>query len=161
MPSLVSPLKHNKTLYSSANVSLNSKYTNTAIDYTLLSPSRMEELGFRYIENLSTFGDPVYYYCKRLDLSDFIEKKQHNNTPSQTDPYYITFNITLPIPYNQDKLEIAIIDEEFCQHYDFQSYLQGDPNFEFAKCVAEQVEKEMSRFSEEGIISGHKYGEYI
>ena len=72
----------------------------------------------------------------------------------------ISFNISVSKADPKD-FRIDILDEDFLQPYDYQSILQNNPNQKFAKFIMENVEKEMLRLKECGIIDGHEYGDYI
>lgn len=127
--------------YNDSNVELNNKGINKNIHYQLLDDAEMLSCGFRKIET-----DTLYwYYCRYLDDDEFP----------------ITFNVILPIPVDNDNLDIMILDEAFGQNYDFQSILQKDPTFEYALYISNEVEIRMKYLESKGILSGHNQGDYI
>lgn len=71
----------------------------------------------------------------------------------------ISFSVT--IPKDGSDIEIDILDEDFGQPYDYQRFLSNNSRNELARLVQIQVEEQMSRLQDLGILSGHKYGEYI
>ena len=124
---------------SDKEVKLNSKHVNASIDYHLLSDEEMVAVGFRLVESDS--GNRWYYY-----------KRLHGDIP---------FNVTLPVPYDQDNLGIDILDEEFLQPYDYQRMIKEDPDFYYANKIFVLVEEQMSYLRNRGILSGHEKGDYI
>lgn len=58
-------------------------------------------------------------------------------------------------------VDIAVIDDDFGQYYDYQRILSGTPNHKFALLIREKVESYMTKLQEAGVLSGHVYGEYI
>lgn len=95
----------------------------------------MRTLGF------TDYGKDNWYYCRNL-----IED--------------ISFSISIP-KKNPDEFRIDVLDDNFCQPYDYQSILGRNKNHEFASIVMEKVEMQMQILSALGIISGHKKGDYI
>lgn len=126
-------------MYDSKGVRLNSKAVNKCITYSLLPREEMEKIGFRFV---TAGGNDEYYYCKTLVKG-------------------ITLNVTLPVEINQDELDIAVLDENFLQPYDFQRILNENPNFGYARKVADIFENEMRRLEKVGILHGHRRGEYV
>lgn len=72
----------------------------------------------------------------------------------------ISFNVTINKKDVED-LYIIVIDDEFGQPYDYQYYLQNNPDFEFAIKIKDEVEYLMEMLQGKGILSGHIKGEYI
>lgn len=133
----------NTNLYDSTGVDLNSKRINKNIRYNLLTDKEMIEAGF--IKNKDN-----WYYCKRLKRDSFEDRDAS-----------ITMNITLPIPVDNDKLDISVLDEAFLQPYDFQTILNKNPKFGYALEIAKLFEEQMKFLNEKGILFGHKKGEYV
>ena len=116
------------------DVVLNSRGTNSKIKAHILSDEEMRKCHF-------TDHRPDYwYYWKKIKGS-------------------ISMNIT--IPKDGSDIEIITLDDDFMQPYDYQAMLRDDPNFKYALQVKKQVEKIMKKMKENGILSGHEYGEYI
>lgn len=115
-------------------IEVNSHGTNKAIKFHILPEKEMRRLHF------TDCCEDCWYYCKDLGLD-------------------ITFNVT--IPKDGSEACIAVLDESFCQPYDYQAILEQTPNHKFALTTKEEVEGCMKELAEAGVISGHKYGEYI
>lgn len=118
-----------------SDVEVNSKGTNKAIKANILSDEEMRSIGFTDRKSSD------YYFCKILDDVD------------------ISFNVT--IPKDGSDIEIATIDEEWGQYYDFQHILRNNSNFEFALNIKKQVEKWMTYLTEKGVIYGWVKEMYI
>jgi len=58
-------------------------------------------------------------------------------------------------------VEIEILDDDFCQHYDYQGILGSNPEHEFALIVHEKVQEIMKRLVDVGLIIGYKENDYI
>lgn len=115
-------------------VEVNEHGTNKTIKFHILPEAEMKRLRF------TDYCEDCWYYCKSLG-SD------------------ITFNVT--IPKDGSEAWIDVLDDNFCQPYDYQAILERDPSFKFALTIKEKVEECMKELAEAGVISGHKYGEYI
>lgn len=108
---------------------------NAKIQFHQLPDNEMKQAGFRMTQDKTKW----YKFC----------------TIAQD----ITFNVSIPI--NGGRGHIDILDECFCQPYDYQSILERNPNHPFANTIFNAVEKQMQKLSSCGIITGHTYGEYI
>lgn len=106
---------------------------NTAIKAHVLSDDTMRSAGFKRIDN-------AWYYLKNLDRD-------------------ISFNVTIDV--DTEKLRIDVLDEMFLQPFDYQAILRHNGDHPIANPIYHQVEHEMARLTELGIISGHVPGEYI
>ena len=82
----------------------------------------------------------------------FPKKKLYRN-------FEISFSVT--IPKNGDDIRIDVLDEDFCQPYDYQRILHDHPDHKAALIVQNEVEKWMDYLQEKGVLSGHIRGEYI
>lgn len=118
-------------------VLVNKYGVNTAIGYRILSDDEMRDVGF------TDFRPDKWYYCARV-----------------SDDGETTFNVTID-KYGADALRIDILDEQFCQPYDYQYILSRDSQNAYAKAVYEAVEAQMDKLQEAGVLSGHVRGEYI
>lgn len=116
---------------------------NIKIKSYLLPEERMREIGF------TDYCCDRWYYSRMIK---FPKEKRYRN-------FEISFNVT--IPKNGDRLRIDVLDEDFCQPYDYQRMLSKDSKFEPALIVKEFVEKQMEYLQQQGVLSGHTYGEYI
>lgn len=123
----------------SDEVIANSHGTNTVIKARILPDYEMRALKF------TDHNPEHWYYCRMVPgLGKGIE---------------ISFNVT--IPKDGSDIEIATLDEDYCQYYDYQYILKRNPNLECALKVRDFVEQEMEYLQKYGVLSGHEYGQYI
>ena len=74
----------------------------------------------------------------------------------------ITLNISFPKEDGQqDELDIAVLDEDFLQPWDYQHLLSKHPDFKPALEIKDKVETIIAELTDAGILSGHETGEYI
>lgn len=125
------------------NIEVNSKGVNTAIKTQILSEEKMREIGF------TDYSNDRWYFCKGIE---FPKEKRYSG-------FDITFNVS--IPKDGSDFSIDVLDEDFLQPYDYQRMLNENPNFEPCLIVKEQVEEWMAYLQDNGVLSGHNYGEYI
>lgn len=117
---------------------LNSKNVNASIIPHILSDNEMRNLGF-------TDVDPdVWYYMKVLYPDDFGG---------------ISFNVS--IPKDGSDISIDVLDEAFCQPFDYQFLRSVSTQSEIADQIFYLVEDEMKYLQDAGVLSGHEYGDYI
>ena len=134
------------------SVEVNSHGTNKLIKYNILSDERMKEIGFckNYYEGTDHEEYcPYWYFSRRIQ---FPKEKRWRSIE-------ITFSVN--IPKDGSDLNIMVIDDDFCQPYDYQYILSKSPEHECANIVKEQVEKWMKYLQDNEVLSGHIYGEYI
>lgn len=117
------------------NIELNSNYVNASIKAHILPDKRMREIGFADLNSDS------WYYFRTISTLD------------------ISFNVT--IPKDGSDIRIDVIDEEWLQPYDYQYILSYKPDFKVALIVRDFVEEQMKFLQDNGVLSGHEYGEYI
>lgn len=129
------------------SVEVNSHCVNKAIKYHILSDERMKEIGFRknYYEGTDHEERSPYWYFSRM--IKFPKEKRWRGLE-------ISFNVH--IPKDGSDLNIMVLDDDFCQPYDCQRI-----NNDCSKIVREEVEKWMKYLQDNGVLSGHVYGEYI
>lgn len=134
------------------SVEVNSNCTNKLIKYNILSDERMKEIGFykNYYEGTDHEEYCSYWYFSRM--IQFPKEKRWKDIE-------ITFSVH--IPKDGSDLDIMVIDDDFCQPYDYQYILSKSPEHECANIVKEQVEKWMKYLQDNEVLSGHTYGEYI
>lgn len=125
------------------NIEVNSKGVNKAIEAHILSDEKMREIGF------TDHAKDRWYFCRILK---FPKKERYRD-------FEISFNVTTP--KDGSDFSIDVLDEDFLQPYDYQRMLNNNPDFEPALIVKEQVEEWMAYLQDNGVLSGHKYGEYI
>lgn len=123
-------------------VKLNKNGVNANIKAHILSDERMKAIGF-------TEHRKGYLYFSRI--LKFNRKKYGC--------FEISFSIT--IPRDGSDIRIDVLDEEFCQPYDYQRILFDNPEHKTALIVKGWVEEQMRLLNEDGVITGHEYGEYI
>lgn len=134
------------------NIEVNSNGTNKAIKATILSDERMKEIGFHknYYEGTDHEQySPYWWFTKPIK---FPKEKRWRGT-------FIDFDVK--ILKDGSDIEIITLDMYFCQLYDYQEILYRNSKNECANIVKEQVEMWMKYLHDEGVLSGHVYGEYI
>lgn len=119
------------------NVPLNSKVQNKNIKANILSDEDMINAGF------TDNNKKNWYYMKTLI---------GGNIP-------ISFNVT--ISKKTSKIQIEILDENWLQHYNYQSILERDPNNKFANEIHKKVQEQMKLLTDKGIITGYKENDFI
>ena len=119
------------------NIELNSNGINKLIKAHILSDNTMKEIGF------SDFSEDTWYFSRRL------------KSPVED----ITFNVS--IPKDGSDIMIDVLDEDYLQPYDYQYFLSKNPRHEISLIVKEQVENLMTYLQDNGVLSGHEYGDYI
>lgn len=117
---------------------LNKNGTNAAITATILPDEQMREIGFTDCVKDS------WFFCVSL----VCEKS-----------FRVTLNVT--IPKNGSDIRIDVLDDAFCQPYDYQYMLSNNPNFEPALKVRNAVEKWMKYLQDRGVLHGHNENDYI
>ena len=126
------------------NVEVNSNGVNKLIKYNILSDEKMKEIGF------TDYSKDNWYFCRMIKFPK--DKKEYRG-------FEISFSVS--IPKDNSNIRIDILDEDFCQPYDYQYMLDKNPKFEPCLIVKEQVEEWMKYLQDNGVLSGHVYGEYI
>lgn len=118
-------------------VRTNKNGNNTKIKVNVLPEEKMREIGF------TDFAKDTWFFFKMVYPK-----------------YEISFSVSVKKD-NADDWRIDVLDEDFCQPYDYQEILRDDPTFEIGLLVRDEVEKYMKILKDAGVISGHEYGEYI
>ena len=123
-------------------VEVNSNCVNVKIKAHILSDKKMREIGF-------TEYNKEWHFRRSIAFP--------------REPRYKGFDISfsVSIPKDGSDIRIDVLDEDFCQPYDYQSMLHKNPTFEPALIVYEQVEELMEYLQSKGVLSGHVKGEYI
>ena len=133
-------------------VELNSNGVNKAIKATILSDEKMKEIGFNKNYHEGTINEKYSSYWYFLRPIEFPKIKKWRG---------IDISFTVHIPKDGSDIDIWILDDDFGQPYDYQRILSRNPKHECANIVKEQVEKWMAYLQDNGVLSGHNYGEYI
>lgn len=116
------------------SIQLNKHGNNAAIQYHILAEDKMKRAGFR-----KTSGG--WYFFKPLDKRSRI-----------------SYNVSITL--NGDG-RIDILDEDFCQPYDYEYILERIPNFSFAQMIKAGAVYYTMLLQQRGILSGYTYGDYI
>lgn len=130
------------------NIETNSHCVNKKIKANILDDKTMREIGF------TDYCKSNWHFCRGIS---FPKTKEYRG-------FEVTFGIT--IPKDGSDIRIDVLDEAFCQPYDYQSMIMRSrekkviPN-KTSIIVFEQVELWMQYLKEKGVIEGHEYGEYI
>lgn len=124
-------------------VEVNSNGVNQLIKATILSDKEMKKIGF------TDYSKDYWYFSMPIIFPN--TKRYHG--------FNISFSIS--IPKDDSDIRIDVLDDNFCQPYDYQYMLNKNPTFEPCLIVKEQVEKWMKYLQDNRVISGHVYGEYI
>ncbi len=124
-------------------VKVNSNGVNAKIKAHILSDEEMKAIGF------TNYYEPTWYFYRSIK---FPQTKRYRG-------FDISFSIS--IPKDGSDIRIDVLDEDFCQPYDYQYMLNKDPKFKPALITFEQVEEYMEYLQSKGVLSGHVKGEYI
>ena len=124
-------------------VKLNSNCVNAKIVAHILPEKEIREIGF------TNCYEPIWYFCRVIK---FPKEKRYRG-------FDISFSVS--IPKDGSDIRIDVLDEDFCQPYDYQKMLENGGKFEPCLIVKEQVEEWMQYLQDKGVLSGHVYGEYI
>lgn len=124
-------------------VKLNSHGVNSKIKAHILSDEEMKAIGF------TNHYEPTWSFCRSIK---FPQTKRYRG-------FDISFVVS--IPKDGSDIRIDVLDEDFCQPYDYQYMLNKDPKFKPALITFEQVEEYMEYLQSKGVLSGHVKGEYI
>ena len=119
---------------------------NAKIKAHIFDDVKMREIGF------TDYAKDRWYFCRGINFKDVKKKRGLNDID-------ISFSVT--IPKDGSDIQIDVLDEWFCQPYDYQYILEKDPGHKIANIVKEQVEYWMEKLQEEGVLKGHVRGEYI
>lgn len=129
---------------------LNSHGVNRSIKAHILSDDEMKRIGFHgsYYEGTDDEMPSTYWY--------FIKA-----IPLKIGKHKFSVCFEVDIPKDGSDIDIAVLDMDFCQPYDYQHILETDPKNTCAITVKQHVEKWMKYLQDNGVLSGHTYGEYI
>lgn len=94
---------------------------------------------------------------RKAGFTDFVKTTWYYSTMLGEE---VSFNVTIE-KNNSLQFAIDILDDDFCQPYDYQYILGRNPTHEFALSIKAKVEKEMLYLMKQGIISNYKIGDYI
>ena len=134
------------------SIEVNSHCVNKLIKFNILPDEQMKEIGFHknYYEGTDHEEYSPYWYFSRTIR--FPNKKRWKD---------VEISFSVHIPKDGSDLNIMVLDEDWCQPYDYQYLLRRNPDNECANIVKEEVEMLMKYLQDNGVLSGHVYGEYI
>lgn len=112
------------------------EHQNALIKANAASDKEMREYGF------TDHREDTWYYC--VMLSEVSE---------------ISFSCT--IDKNTNHVQFDVLDEDWLQPYDYQSILKKDQKHYYALLVHAQVQKQMHKLQELGVIYGYIPNDYI
>lgn len=135
---------YDNSLLNSDDIKVNNHYTNEKIQYSLKSDKEMRDIGF------TDFNKENWFFSRMIQFP-------YN---SKLQSLEISFNVSLKKD-KSDTVNIYVIDDDFCQPYDYQNILTTNPKHKVANIVREQVEFYMEYLTRKNILSGHNKGEYI
>lgn len=124
------------------DIKTNSHGVNAKIKGHILPESQMREIGF------TDYAKDRWYFCRMIQFP----KKKYRGLE-------ISFSVT--IPKDGSDIRIDVLDEDFCQPYDYQHFLSKNPQHKISNIIKEQVEDWMEMLQEKGVLEGHVRGEYI
>lgn len=124
-------------------IEVNSNCVNAKIKAHILSDEEMREIGF------TDYSKTTWFFCRSIK---FPKEERYRG-------FDISFSVL--IPKDGSDIRIDVLDEDFCQPYDYQSMLRKNPTFKPALIVLDQVEEHMKYLKSKGVLSGHIKGEYI
>ena len=116
---------------------------NTKIGFEVLDDDSMRAAGF-------VLRDGVWSFSKTM----LVRK-------SERDRYPLELCLWVRYRIKDGKLRIDMLDDAFCQPYDYQRMLSNGTRNPYAIGAYEAVEAELERLSDLGIITGHVRGEYV
>lgn len=119
------------------DVPLNEKNQNKNIEAVILPDKEMRDLGF------TDWAKDSWYFTDRVG-------------PKEAD---ISFNVS--IKKDTGEIDIDVLDEDFCQPYDYQYGLVMGMRGKFALAVHRDVQKLMKKLMDGGVIKGYVIGDYI
>lgn len=128
--------KQNIPRFSIEGVAYTKHHNNAALSMHPLDDATMRELGFTDLRK------GYWYLCRRVSTDSDITLNAH-------------------IAKDGHDWRIDVLDENFCQPYDYQYLLSVNPTLEYANNVANECEKWYRRLSEWGLLSGWHEGMYV
>lgn len=109
-------------------------YQNENIKAVILSDEEMRRIGF------IDFDKDSWSYCKKIARG-------------------LTFNVR--IVKKSKKINIAVIEEDWQQPYDYQELIRSGSRNEYVLKVHKIVQEHMAHLIKKGVITGYTMGDYI
>lgn len=116
------------------DVPLTKRKQNAMIQANILDDKEMHEIGF------TDYSKDSWYYCRDIGLD-------------------ISFNVS--INKKTSEIKIDVLDEWFLQPFDYQAQIQDGRNDDFINNINKQVQGQMRRLMDAGVITGYRMGDYI
>lgn len=102
----------------------------------------------------------------KLHVLDEQKMRQIGFTDYANERWYLSRkladDVTLNVTISKDKSSgsVEVLDEEFCQWYDFEYILNNDPNHRFANEVKQNFTNNMIWLTQEGIVENWNEGDW-
>lgn len=128
--------KRNVPRFSIEGVAYTKHHNNAALDMRPLAEETMRRLGF------TDHRKGHWYYCRSVSSDN---------------------DITLNVDIAKDGSDwrIDVLDERFCQPYDYQYLLSVNPTLDYPNKVADECEKWYRKLSDRGLLYGWHEGMYV
>ena len=117
------------------NVPRNSRGQNANIKGHIVDDKTMKEHGF--------------HYDTKYEQWDYVQE------------LYDEITLYIHIDDYDETITIQVIDENFCQHYDYQNYLGNKPDARVPIIVHRQVQSKMKELMKAGIVTGYTLEDYV
>jgi len=129
-------VKQNIPRFSIEGVTYTKHHNNAALSMRPLDDMTMRELGF------TDHREGYWYLCRSVS-------RDHDMT------------MNVDIAKDGSDWQIDVLDERFCQPYDYQYLLSVNPTLDYANNVADECEKWFRKLSDWGLLSGWHEGMYV
>ena len=116
------------------DIPLTKRKQNAMIQANVLDDKKMREIGF------TDYSKDSWYYCIGLGSK-------------------ISFNVS--INKKASEIKIDVLDEYCLQPFDYQAQIQDGRNDGFINNINQQVQGQMRRLMNAGVITGYRMGDYI
>lgn len=127
-------------LVTEMNPQVNEHRTNVLLKGHIKSDEEMKSYGFKRIDH-EMIDKPYWSYSTAVIPDSDIE-------------FYIGI-------FDDGTLRIDVLDDKFCQPYDYQRMMNDNPYYMFPRKVFWEVDKIMHRLQDDGFISEYHTGMYV
>lgn len=98
---------------------------------------------------------------RKIGFTDRLESKWfYHKIIWEHDDFEVSFSVTIE-KENAENFRIDVLDEDFCQPYDYQYLLSKNPNHKLSLEIQRLVEKEINYLQNCGVLHGYRQGIYI
>lgn len=127
--------------YNGKTFAVNRNMNNVALKFNVIDDDRMRAASFERI--VPRDGRPAYWcHDKRVK--------------------YMDLHCSLVIRvYDDGSWTLDVLDNDFCQPYDYQAMLERDPTFVFAGKIRDGVEQRLAYLRNQGILENWDFGAYV